>query len=806
MGKLLQLEKYRKEEEKEKKKEESQRKKDLQTAKKKLNREITTTKGAVKKRTNEVTKLKSALNKLEAKHGDTEKKKAMTASKMDETIRKTEEKHNQAEVDLATKIGEMGEARGTLAYLEYAQEMLEKGVMLARDPQSELAAAAMGRQHALSSHETHGQAALTDSPEKIAEEVAHMRQQLEVAEEERLRLERESGGYRSEWQEELQSLRGQVGQLRDENQALRHRLDQASSTVRTQDDRIETLRSRLQMATATMKEKVERIEELTETVAVPQSTLQADVISPSSGSFQDGHALESASKFVYADEAGGLSNFSTAAYQETLRSTYLGASQDAISATFSGSNIGNTAVEGIFQTYPETANMAMSTATEVPRYTGQRFTSTSAGEVQIGSHHFTELSTEEVPGALAASTIGSGSGVVLPTAPTTIVNAVPVATVTRNSSGSLRHGSGSASHLQVQDDLFDFMDTDRDGVVSRVEFKKAVKAGLLAQGGRLTTPEGIVSSTTAQPYVTPQTAYGWPLQLGGTPRSMMPGANTAVNPSWMVGSFNASRSSSVPRQGRTTSRPSHLLVSPPVDQLSMTSASLGAVQPQVTSSSYAGSGTYRFAQATTPPVLVQSSYGTSRDRSVGRFGGAIDATYNYTPAVGSTAEAAYASLTSQQVQPALSSSYVAAAPQRMVSGRLASSPMMPALVPGGTVIMTSGVPAAAGHRATSSSPPPPSVPNRLAASTLLRAAPLASNRILNANTPRQALTSAAATSAIAAASAAAASLAVHVSNQPQGMPTELIARDQSELHLAHERAQANPASLNDCISGCFSRE
>lgn len=764
LEKLLQLEKYKVQEEKEKKKEESQRKKDLLAAKKKLNREISTTKGAVKKKTNEVTKLKSALQKLEAKHGDSEKKKQFTASKLDETIRKTEEQHNKAEVELATKIGEMGEARGTLAYLEYAQEMLEKGIMLPRDPQSALEAAAMGRRQAIESYNTE---ALADTPDKVAAEVAQVRQALELAQEERPRLDKESVDYHAEWQEELHALRGQVGQLRDENQALKNRLDHASSTVKTQDDRIETLRSRLQMATATMKEKVERIEELTETVGVTQ----AEGISPSSTTFPDGQSL------------------------------------DPTAATFTSSSIGNTAVEGIFQAYPGVAKTVTSTAMEVPRCPDQRLVSASG---EVGKHQFTEMKSFEVSeeeissgaGLATVSTTGSSlaMGMALPTAPSTIANA----------------GAISSSTCYLQDEIFDYMDTDKDGVVSRVEFSKAVKAGLLAQGGRLTTSErfqmaeeGTVPTTTAQAYIA-QPALGSSFQLGATPRALLPGSSlttTTASAPWMAGSFSvtASRSSSVPRPTRQVSKSSRIVVSPPAptDQLSMTSTSLGtsiSQVPQVASSTFAGNGTFRYSQATTPPVLLPPASNmvqggslacVSRERSVGRFQGTADMTSNYTPSVGSTAEAAYAALSCQQVPPVLSSSFVAAAPQRMFSGRLGSSP--PAY--GGTLTLAPAVQGAVGNRASSPSPQPPTAAQRSAASTLLCGAPLAPNPMLLVNTPRQA----ASTSAMAAASAAAASFAMQAMSRPQVMPTELIARDHSEM-LAHERAQGTTVYRRSSMS------
>jgi len=255
LEKLQNLEKYKVDEEKGRKTEETKRKKEIASVKKSLSREIAATKGNVRKRNMEVGKLRQQLAKIEAKQYESAQKKTQTASKLDEALNKADKEHSQLEVELQAKLGEVGEAKGTLAYLEYAKDVLEKGgITLGAEP---------------------GAKAITQGGmESINGALQSMRAQFEEAEEHRLALQNEAGTTRVELEEEIDLLRNELHQLREENEGLRGELSRERATVRLQDERIEKLRGKLHMATAEMRQKVARIEELTESVAGANPEMQ----------------------------------------------------------------------------------------------------------------------------------------------------------------------------------------------------------------------------------------------------------------------------------------------------------------------------------------------------------------------------------------------------------------------------------------------------------------------------------------------------------------------------------------------------
>lgn len=133
---LQTLEKHQLKEDRIRKNEELSKKKEIAAAKKKLGREISQTRIQLRRRNLEVGKLRQTLSKIERQQSDSTHKKSVLGMKLDDARQKFEEKHNCVELELQEKIGAVSEATGLLSYLEYAQGMLEQGVILEPDATS----------------------------------------------------------------------------------------------------------------------------------------------------------------------------------------------------------------------------------------------------------------------------------------------------------------------------------------------------------------------------------------------------------------------------------------------------------------------------------------------------------------------------------------------------------------------------------------------------------------------------------------------------------------------------------------------
>eukprot|EP00931_Biecheleriopsis_adriatica_P105681 TRINITY_DN80226_c0_g1_i1.p1 TRINITY_DN80226_c0_g1~~TRINITY_DN80226_c0_g1_i1.p1 ORF type:complete len:587 (-),score=117.18 TRINITY_DN80226_c0_g1_i1:21-1748(-) len=234
LEKLDRLERYKSEEEKSRKKDDMQKRKDIAAAKKKLIREISQTKGHIRKRNMEAGRLRQSLQKLERQQMDSSQKKHLTAQKMEEAISKYEEKHNQTEVDLQEKIGQVSEANGLLAYLEYAQEMLEQGVILGSDPRALMS---FTEADARNGHE-HGDVSLSSAEASpLAAELAELKVRYEEADEERLKLRSQleevmsAEGDKSNSKSQGEEMAVQLEQLREENAELRRQNEELQAAV-----------------------------------------------------------------------------------------------------------------------------------------------------------------------------------------------------------------------------------------------------------------------------------------------------------------------------------------------------------------------------------------------------------------------------------------------------------------------------------------------------------------------------------------------------------------------------------------------
>jgi len=243
LGELDTLKKYRSEEEKQKKKDETHHKRELQVSKKKLTREIQSVKSTVRKRHGEVQRLRKALERIEKQEEESKQKRLVTTTRLSELLHKAEQKHHTTEAELQERIGKEGEARGTLAYLEYAQQMLERGVHLDMDPAAKLMAAEHGRMQALTEGDTYGSEMDEHEDKALLSELDEYRHRFDEMNEERKAMEAVKTQQNAA-HDEISRLKDELEHIRSEKDALHSQLDAANEALKKQEDAIEELSSR----------------------------------------------------------------------------------------------------------------------------------------------------------------------------------------------------------------------------------------------------------------------------------------------------------------------------------------------------------------------------------------------------------------------------------------------------------------------------------------------------------------------------------------------------------------------------------
>lgn len=209
------LEKYKKEEEKERRKEEMQKKKDLVASKKKLVREIQTTSKDMRKHEKEANKLQTQVRKIETQMNDSMEKRAKTEEKFDDVIQSKSSKQRELERLLTEKMEETGLAEGRLAHLEFAQKMLEQGVIVSTDPADGVNG----------SYEQKAIKSAGEPPQAV--------------------LSKEDA-------EEVELLRDEVQRLQEENSALCSKLEANFRMIKAQEQRIESMSQTLEVQQTTL--------------------------------------------------------------------------------------------------------------------------------------------------------------------------------------------------------------------------------------------------------------------------------------------------------------------------------------------------------------------------------------------------------------------------------------------------------------------------------------------------------------------------------------------------------------------------
>lgn len=131
--KIRDLEMERKNAEKERVKIEKQRKKELADVKKKLQKEVQSATKLVRRNEMDINKLASFITRVDDQAAQTRVKKSRQSDQMDDKIGTFITKRATTETSLNDKVVALGEARGRLAHIQFAQKMLEQGIIIPTD-------------------------------------------------------------------------------------------------------------------------------------------------------------------------------------------------------------------------------------------------------------------------------------------------------------------------------------------------------------------------------------------------------------------------------------------------------------------------------------------------------------------------------------------------------------------------------------------------------------------------------------------------------------------------------------------------
>eukprot|EP00929_Paragymnodinium_shiwhaense_P119883 TRINITY_DN9179_c0_g1_i1.p1 TRINITY_DN9179_c0_g1~~TRINITY_DN9179_c0_g1_i1.p1 ORF type:complete len:594 (+),score=145.93 TRINITY_DN9179_c0_g1_i1:42-1823(+) len=280
LSRVQTLEKYRKDEEKERKKEELARKKELQAAKKRVDKEIATTKGELRKQEQGATKLHAGLNRLQNTHNAAVHKKSAELQKCDDVVNRVQQKHHETEAELQSRMSNIGLAKGKLEHLEFARQMLEKGVIV--DISGE-GGGGVGMPHGLGAQAIHD-VRTNGQPQAL--------QDMGMA-----------GEASSAYEAELSALHATVQDVTEENSALKARLAEFEGTIREQEAAILELAGTTSNASGSMQ--------------------QSAPSRPQGASYPDSTERQAPQRYESAAAASGLTTPVTeqAVYQQYSRST-----------------------------------------------------------------------------------------------------------------------------------------------------------------------------------------------------------------------------------------------------------------------------------------------------------------------------------------------------------------------------------------------------------------------------------------------------------------------------------------------------
>mmetsp|Transcript_9986 Transcript_9986/g.21763 ORF Transcript_9986/g.21763 Transcript_9986/m.21763 type:complete len:617 (-) Transcript_9986:28-1878(-) len=130
---IRELEGVVKNEHKEKQKDDKKRQKELAEAKRKITKELQQATRVVRKNEQEVNKVSTTIHRLEDQAEQAKSRKDRTTGQMEDKISTFRSKRNSTEETLQEKMANLGEARGRLAHIQFAQKMLEQGVIVPTD-------------------------------------------------------------------------------------------------------------------------------------------------------------------------------------------------------------------------------------------------------------------------------------------------------------------------------------------------------------------------------------------------------------------------------------------------------------------------------------------------------------------------------------------------------------------------------------------------------------------------------------------------------------------------------------------------
>jgi hypothetical protein len=109
---------------------EKRHRKELMDAKKAIIKEVRQASGQVRKKEKEVSRMESRISLVDRQKDTFGQNKGRTSERFDQRMARCQEQRMDFESNLAVRSTELGEARGRLAHARFAEQMLEKGVIV----------------------------------------------------------------------------------------------------------------------------------------------------------------------------------------------------------------------------------------------------------------------------------------------------------------------------------------------------------------------------------------------------------------------------------------------------------------------------------------------------------------------------------------------------------------------------------------------------------------------------------------------------------------------------------------------------
>lgn len=130
---LQEVEKSWQQEVRQRNEEEKKHKRELVAAKKLITREVRSASGAVRKKEMEAKRMEQRITHVDKQKEQVGQTKARQVERYDQKLGQCENRRNDFEDTLHTKMADLGEAKGRLAHVKFAEQMLAKGMIVSID-------------------------------------------------------------------------------------------------------------------------------------------------------------------------------------------------------------------------------------------------------------------------------------------------------------------------------------------------------------------------------------------------------------------------------------------------------------------------------------------------------------------------------------------------------------------------------------------------------------------------------------------------------------------------------------------------